>query len=117
LIVYNGGIKASVTILYAYVFLAQPITTAVAMPIRIERIRKGRFASRAIVTVPKIANGAGSLTSFSARIGRSFARKGKRMSVLTAKCQGGKIHTRAEANFVDGTSIQSLLVRTCVPSD
>jgi hypothetical protein len=117
LIVYNGGIEAGVTSLYAFTFLTAPITTAVTMPIRIEKIREGRFTNRAIVTVPKIANGAGSLTSFNARIERSFVRKGKRVSVLTAKCPDGRIYARAKANFVDGTSIQSPLVRSCVPSD
>jgi hypothetical protein len=117
LIVYNGGVKAGVTTLYTFTYLTVPITTAVMMTIRIEEIQGGRFASRAIVTVPKVANGAGSLTSFDARLERSFVRRGKRVSVLTAKCPGGKIHTRAEADFVDGTSIQSPLVRDCVPGD
>lgn len=117
LIVYNGGVKAGVTTLYARAYLTVPITTAVVMTIRIEKIREGRFASRAILTVPNIANGAGSLTSFSAKIERSFIRKGTRVSLLTAKCPGGRLYARAKANFVDGTSVQSQLARDCVPSD
>jgi hypothetical protein len=117
MIVYNDGIKAGVTTLYAYTYFAQPITTTLVMPIRIERIREGRFASRMVVTVPKIANGIGSLTSFNARIGRSFVRRGKRVSLLTAKCPTGRIYARAEANFVDGTGIQSPLARNCIPRD
>jgi hypothetical protein len=117
LIVYNGGAKAGVTTLHAFAYITVPITTTVVMTIRIERIRDGRFASRAIVTAPKIANGNGSLTSFSAMLARNFVREGKRVSVLTAKCPKGKIYSRAKAIFIDGTSIQSELVRNCVPRD
>lgn len=117
LAVYNGGARAGVTTLHAFANITVPITTAVVMTIRIERIRDGRFASRAIVTVPKIANGNGSLTSFSAMLARNFVREGKRVSVLTAKCPDGKIYSRAKAIFIDGTSIQSEFVRNCVPRD
>jgi hypothetical protein len=115
LVIYNGGVKAGVTTLHARAFLVRPITTAVVMTIRIEEIRESRFASRTTVTVPKIANGAGSLTSFSVKLGRTFTRDGKRVSLLTAKCPTGRIYTRAGANFVDGRSIQSPLVRDCTP--
>jgi hypothetical protein len=117
LILYNDGIKAGVTTLFAFTYFTGPITIALKMQIRIEEIQEGRFTSRAIVTVPKIANGAVSLTSFSARIGRSFLRRGKRVSVLTAKCPDGKLYARAKAIFSDGTKIQSELVRDCVPRD
>jgi hypothetical protein len=119
LTIYNGGAKAGVTTLNAVgdITLSSTTTITTRMKIRIERIREGRFASRAIVTVPKIANGYGSLTSFNARLERSFVRKGRRVSLLTAKCPGGRIYARAEANFVDGTRIRSPLVRDCVPSD
>jgi hypothetical protein len=117
LTIYNGGVKAGVTTLRALAYITVPITTAVVMTIRIERIRDGRFASRAIVTVPKIANGNGSLTSFSAILARNFVREGKRVSVLTAKCPKGKIYSRAKAIFIDGTNIQSEFARNCVPRD
>lgn len=117
LIVYNAGIKAGVTSLFAYTYFARPIATTLVMPIRIERIQEGRFTSRATVTVPKIIGGFGVLNSFHVRIGKSFARKGKRVSVLTARCPAGKIHARAEANFVDGTRVRAQLVSDCVPRD
>jgi len=117
LTIFNGGAKAGVTTLYAHAPLTLPTPTGVVMPIRIERIQEGRFASRATVEVPKIAGGAGSLTSFNATIGKDFVRNGKTVSVLTAKCPSGKIRTRAEAKFSDGTSIRSRLVRNCVPRD
>lgn len=115
--VYNGGFKAGVTTLYASTYLTQPITARVVMTIQIAKIQEGRFASRAIVSVPKIANGAGSLTSFNVKIGKDFVRNGKKVSLLTAKCPSGRIHSRVEAKFFNGTNIRSRLVRNCVPRD
>jgi hypothetical protein len=117
LIIYNFGPEAGPATLYAYIYVARPITIALFVPIRIDGIQEGRFASRATVTVPKIANGAGSLTSIRMKIGKSFVRNGQRVSVLTAKCPNGKTPTRVKAKFFDGTIIRSRLVRDCVPSD
>ncbi len=115
--VYNGGTEAGVTTLYSATYFLIPAPTMLVMTIRTERIQEGRFASRTTITVPKIAGGSGSLTSFNVKIGRDLVRKGKRVSLLTAKCPSGRIHARAQANFVDGTSIRSRLARNCGPSD
>lgn len=117
LILYNSGSKAGVTELFAHTYLTQPITFVLTTPIQIEEIDAGRFTSRATFTLPKIANGDASLTSFNARIGRNFVRRGKRVSVLTAKCPDGRLHSRAQAFFGDGTKVQSKLVRSCTPRD
>jgi hypothetical protein len=117
LILYNGGAEDGVTTLFAYTYFAQPFTTTLVMPIQIEAIQGGGFANRTTVTVPKVAGGSGSLTSFDLKIRKDFVRKGERVSVLTAKCPAGKLHARAEANFADGTSLRFPLVRACVPRD
>jgi hypothetical protein len=116
LTIYNGGGKAGVTTLFARAYTTAPITTAVVIPIRLGKIKEARFGGGAVVVGPKTAGENISLTSFTARIGRSFLRNGKRVSILTAKCPNEEAFSRMEARLADGDRIQSPPLRTCVPS-
>ena len=114
LIVFNGGRRdTGKTTLFAVAHLIQPITTSFAMTIEITKHPHG---NRAVFEVPKLANGAGSLTYLSARLKRRFTRNGKEVDFLTGSCPNGKLESGARALFVDGTILQGTTLQTCVPS-
>lgn len=117
LTIYNGGPKAGATTLFARAYTATPITTALTIPIQLGNVQKGRSGGGAIVAGPKTAGENISLTSFAARIGKSFLRNGKKVSILTGKCPNDQAFSRFEARLADGTHIQSPPLRTCVPSN
>jgi hypothetical protein len=98
MVLWNGGTKAGVTRLYAKAYLTVPTPAA-------------------LISIPQIAGGSGSVTSFESKIDRHFSYRGRPASVVTLKCPDGKIQTSATASFADGTLLTGQMVRTCDPED
>ncbi len=117
LLLFNGGEKGGVTTLYAHAYLTQPIVTAVVTTVKVERISNGRYGIKSTAAVPVIAGGSGSPTGFSLLINKKYTYKGKKLSVLTAKCPDGKLLGNAEATFDDGTKAKTNVISTCTPKN
>jgi hypothetical protein len=117
LIAFNGGTKGGTTTLYIHAYLTSPITSALVTTVKISKEHKGPYGIRSIAAVPKIANGAGSVTAFSLTFPKKlFAYKGKKHGYLLAKCSNGKFLAQAEAKFADGTKVgPAQIVRSCTP--
>ncbi|MBK5219565.1 MAG: hypothetical protein JJE35_07250 [Thermoleophilia bacterium] len=113
LIVFNGGFSGGTTTLYIHAYITVPVPAAIVTTLKIKKISKGRYGLHTTATVPKIAGGSGSVTSFSLKIDKKFTYKGKKVSVLTAKCPDGKLQAKATAIFADGTKATAEFVRTC----
>lgn len=115
LLVFNGGEQGGVTTFYIHAYFTAPVTGAIVTTVKIKKIHKGRYGIESIASIPKIAGGSGSVTSFNLSIFKKFSYKGKSVSVLSAKCTDGKILARGEAIFSDGTNAKAEVVRTCTP--
>jgi hypothetical protein len=105
LLVFNGGTKGGKTTLYIHAYFSSPVSGAIVTTVKIKKIHKGPYGIESVATIPKIAGGAGSVTSFSLNI----TKKG----VLTAKCPSGKLLARGEAKFADGTRAKAGIARPC----
>lgn len=114
-VILNGGVKNGVTRLLAYNQISVPVPGAVVGKIEIRRIEDGRFGTRAVLSIPKVAGGSGSLTSFRVKIERKIIFHGKRKSVLTFKCVGGEARGHVDAVFADGTVAEAGIARRCTP--
>ncbi len=110
LLVFNGGTSGGTTTLYIHAYLTQPITTAIVTTVKIKKSGSGL---KSVTTVPKIANGAGSVTDFSLKIDKKYTYKGKKVSVLSAKCVGGKIQAHVITKFFDNSQLSADILRTC----
>lgn len=110
LLVFNGGTSGGTTTFYIHTYLTQPITTAVVTTVKIKKAGSGL---KTVTTIPKIANGAGSVTDFSLTIDKKYTYKGKKVSVLSAKCIGGKLQAKVTAKFYDGSQLKADVLRTC----
>lgn len=110
LLVFNGGTSGGTTTFYIHAYLTQPITTAVVTTVKIKKAGSGL---KTVTTIPKIAGGSGSVTNFSLKIDKKFTYKGKKVSVLSAKCVGGKITADVTAKFYNGPSVAANVLRTC----
>lgn len=110
LLVFNGGTKGGTTTFYIHAYLTQPLVTAIVTTVKIKKAGNGL---KTVTTVPKIAGGNGAVKSFSLKIDKKFTYKGKKVSVLSAKCVGGKITADVQANFYDGPSVKAKVLRTC----
>lgn len=113
LIVFNGGTKGGVTTFFIHAYITVPTPAAIVTTVKIKKIHKGRYGLLSVASIPKIAGGSGSVTSFSLTINKKYTYKGKKMSVLSAKCPDGKLQAHATSVFADGTKAAATIVRTC----
>jgi hypothetical protein len=113
LLVFNGGFKGGVTTLYIHAYFTAPVTGAIVTTLKIKKVHNGRYGLKTVATIPKIAGGSGSVTSFSLKIDKKFTYKGKKVSVLTAKCPDGKLQAHVTGVFSDGTRASTEIIRTC----
>jgi hypothetical protein len=105
LLVINGGTSGGKTTLYIHAYFSAPVTGAIVTTVKIKKVHNGRYGLKSVATIPKIANGSGSVTSFNL----SITKKG----VLTAKCPDGKLQAHATSIFADGTKASAAIIRTC----
>lgn len=115
LLVFNGGEKGGTITFFIHAYITVPTPAAIVTTVKIKRIHHGRYGIKSIASIPKIAGGSGSVTSFSLSVDKKYTYKGKKVSVLTAKCTDGKLVAQGEALFSDGTKAKAGVVRTCTP--
>jgi hypothetical protein len=113
LILFNGGVKGGVTTLFVHAYITVPTPAAIVTTVKVKKIHNGRYGVKSVASVPKIAGGSGSVTAFDLKVGKTFTYKGKKVSVLTAKCPDGKLQGKGTAVFADGTRATGEVVRTC----
>ncbi len=114
LIVFNGGVKGGTTTLYIHAYFSQPVPGAIVTRVKITKHKHGRYGLKSVATIPKIASGTGSITQFKLEINKKFKRKGKKVSVLTAKCPDGRLQAHAVSKFTGGPTLTTEFVRPCV---
>jgi hypothetical protein len=105
LLALNGGVKGGMTKLYLHAVFPAPVTAWIVIPVEIRRISRGRFGTAAIASVPKIAGGSGSVTSFNLTL-----KKG----IVSATCPDGRLKTRGAMVFADGARQKETVARTCM---
>jgi hypothetical protein len=106
LLAFNGGTRGGVTTLYLHAYITVPIPAAIITPVKVKRIKKGRYGLLSTATIPKIAGGSGSVTFFKLRL-----KKG----ILSAKCPDGRLNARGSAEFktTPPTTLNGAVVRPC----
>ncbi len=95
--VYNGGLSNGVRKLYVNALIATPVPAEIVSTVEIERVHRGRYGSQAMVKIPVIAGGHGSLLDFDLHLKRLFEFGGVRRSVVAAKCSDGQLDVKADS--------------------
>lgn len=113
LLIFNGGEAGGVTTYYIHAYITVPVPAAVVTTVKIKKIHHGRYGLLAVASIPKIAAGSGSVLDFQFTIDKKFTYKGKKVSVLSAKCPDGKLQAHATAIFADGSKASTEFVRPC----
>jgi hypothetical protein len=106
LLAFNGGFKGGVTTLYIHAFLTAPVTAAIVTTVKIKNVRKGRYGTESIATIPKIAGGSGSVTYFKLKFDKG---------ILFGKCPDGRLQAHGTGVFDDGTKASATVIRPCTP--
>jgi hypothetical protein len=116
LLAFNGGTQGGTTTIYIHAYLTSPIAAAIVTTVKISKESKGRYGTRSIATIPKIAGGSGSVTAFSLTFAKKlFPYKGQKHGYLLAKCSDGHFAAEAELKFAGGTHAKGKIVRACTP--
>jgi hypothetical protein len=117
IVVFNGGVHRGTTLLILHAYVNVPAPTAIVTAAKITRIQKGPYGMHIEAQIPRIAGGAGSVTRFRLKVGRSFTYRDKKRSLLTASCPSGRYITQGKVGFADGTALGLTHVFPCTPED
>lgn len=114
MLIFNGPKKGAkrTLLIQVYAFVPAPTTFVTTALIG---TTKGKYGTTALVKVPTIVAGQGSLIAFKAKLKRSFSFKGKRQSVLLASCPTGHLYAHGDFTFKDGTKLSGSVSRSCTP--
>jgi hypothetical protein len=107
LLAFNGGVKGGTTTIYIHAFFSSPVNGAIVTTVKVSKHKSGRYGTRSIATVPKIAGGFGSVKSFMLEFNRP--------GYLLAKCPDGHLNAKATSVFSDGSKLTGSFVRSCTP--
>ncbi|HEV2857834.1 MAG TPA: hypothetical protein VGW80_05450 [Solirubrobacterales bacterium] len=115
LLIFNGAPKGGHQVLIFHVHAHVPAPTTFVTTAVISK-GKGKYGTAALVQIPSIVHGQGSLTAFQATLHKTWTYKGKKQSLLLASCPTGSLYARGEFAFADGTKGSGTVVRPCTPS-
>lgn len=97
-----------------------PIHVTIVLPLEIKRPSQGKFGTRMVTPVPKLAGGIAAITKLSLEIGRTYGYRGQRLGYVNASCAapagfpGGTFSfARATFRFADDRVLKTTLTRSC----
>lgn len=110
---FNGPRIGNTPTVWGHGFLTVPAPTAYVVPIRIERINKGRYGYKTDVRFPPIAGGHGIPLAGAIKIGKTWRFRGRTLSYVNARCVGRRLQARGIFFYRDGTQMDGSLMRPC----
>lgn len=113
LTIFNGPRFRGDPTVIAHAYLTVPVPTTFTVPIRIERIKRGRYGYRTVAKIPEIAGGYGSAVYGKLKINRRWKFKRRTMSFVNARCADGRLQGHGQFRFDDGTHLQGTLFSRC----
>ncbi len=111
LLAFNGGVRGGKTTIYIHAYLSSPVSAAVVTTVKISKVHHGRYGTKSVATIPRIAGGSGSVKSFSLTFNKGY----KNQRYLFATCPDGHLNAKATSVFADGTKLTGSFVRSCKP--
>jgi hypothetical protein len=114
LLIFNGAPKGGKQVLIFHVHANVPAPTTFVTTAVISKT-SGKYGTSALIQIPTIVSGQGSLTSFTATLKKTWTYKGKKQNLLLASCPTGTLYAHGEFAFADGTKGSGEVVRSCTP--
>ncbi len=113
---FNGPTVGGYPEMLYYVYVSVPAPTALVVVAKLSK-DTGQFGYRIAVTVPEVAGGSGSLTSFDLTIDRRWTDNGRRHSYLNAECPDGHFLNQFEVAFGGDTNLTGTVLSSCKSKD
>jgi hypothetical protein len=112
LLIFNGAPKGGKPTLIFHVHANVPAPTTFVTSGVISKA-SGKYGTSTEIAIPTIVGGQGSLTSFKAKIHKTWTYKGQKKSLLLASCPTGSLFAHGEFSFADGTKISGDVAKRC----
>ncbi|HEX3609182.1 MAG TPA: hypothetical protein VHU14_05860 [Solirubrobacterales bacterium] len=110
---FNGVPAAGKPVILLHTYSQSPIQTTLVLVGTVTNLNKEGYGPRLDVVIPLIAGGQGAITSFQAKIFKTFSYKGKKRSYVSATCLSKKLKSRGQFVFKDGESLTPTLTGKC----
>lgn len=112
LTIFNGPRQDGrpTALIHARTAVPLTVTYAIVVPIR---KRRGEFRYRAILDLPPIAGGLGTITRVEVRIGRRYRAHNTRRSYVSAHCSDGILRTHGRFEFEEGLIVDGSVEKFC----
>ncbi|HVC07524.1 MAG TPA: hypothetical protein VND98_08075 [Solirubrobacterales bacterium] len=112
MVIFNGAPRNGHPVLIYHLYADVPAPTTFLTSGVIDK-NHGKFGTKTTIEIPTIVGGQGLLTSFEATISKTWTYKGKRVSLLTAKCPMGNLFAHDEFTFTNGTKASNEIAKSC----
>ena len=113
LLAFNGGRQGGARIVLLHTNVEIPLPTAIVAAARVTRSPRRGYRHRMTVEIPEIAGGHGSLVAFRIKLRRRWTYRGKRRSLLYARCSQGALAVHGDLRWGNGNLVNGLVLRTC----
>jgi len=110
---FNGPPVRGLPTVIVHGYETIPAAKTLLVPIVIERIKHGRYGYRARIEVPPIADGYGSATLATGKIGLTHKHDGREVGFLNAYCAGGRLQVYGTLSFVNGNFFPAVIASPC----
>lgn len=110
---FNGPRVGGQPSLIGHAYETVPAKKTLLVPIKVEKVNKGRYGYHVEVQLPEIAEGYGVPTLAEATVGRTWNRGGRKVGYLSASCSGGRLQVKGRLKFENGDLFPALLTSPC----
>ena len=114
LLVFNGPPQGGDPVFIQHAYVSSPVAATVITVAKVTDVH-GKYGKATTITIPPLAGGYGSLTSFTATLHKIFTYKGKQHSIFLAECANGHFFAHGDFSFVNGTELHGDVVKACTP--
>ena len=114
LFAFNGVPKGGKPTVVIYAYATEPAPFSYVFSGVVSKRTKEGFGTRFEIDFPILFGGSGAIREFNLNIGRKFNSKGKKRSLVSAKCPGSKkLKARIAFTYKDGETIAAPVTQTC----
>jgi len=115
IIAFNGVPQGGKPVVLLHNYSQTPVQTTLVLVGTVKKFNKEGFGARLDVSIPLIAGGQGAITSFGAKISKTFKYKGVKHGYVNASCPSKKWKARGEFDFLDGEALTPVVKGKCTP--
>jgi hypothetical protein len=114
LAVFNGAPRGGKPTVLVHAYIKEPVENAFVFSGVVSKRKKEGFGTRLEIDFPNLFGGDGAVSEFNIKIQKTFTYKGKKRSLVSAKCpRGKKLKARIGVAYQDGEKLAVPVTQSC----